>query len=223
MQLHAVIVPPPDVVQAALEAARDLIPPAPAAVEEPRRGLLDRLLARRQAEPPAEPVVTLVPAAPEAVFVRLAKFGNVTVADADGLATALEAAAATWPAPLLRVSKVGVAEAAPFDVTAQLEGDVDALRDIFRNVIEVARLQRFYLDRRTFRSELTLGSVAVEDAGPVPDSVAGAEAPHRGQPWSASRITFVRTSFVDGGTTFAEVARVELADGAEDSGALAGA
>lgn len=225
MQLHAVIVPPPGVVQGALDAAGDLIPPPPAATEEPRRGLLDRILARRPAEPPAAPVVTLVPAAPEAVFVRLARFGNVTAADADGLAAALEAEAGTWPAPVLRVIAVRVADALPFEVTAQLDGDVDALRDIYRNVIEVARLQRFYLDRRSFRAELTLGSieVEVEDGVPVPDVVAGAEVLHQGPRWSPSHITLLRTSFTDTGTTFAEVARVELAHGAEESGALTGA
>ncbi len=223
MQLHAVIVPPPGVVQGALEAAGDLFPSAPAAIEEPRRGLLDRLLARRQAEPPAAPVVTLVPAAPEAVFVRLAKLGNVTATDAAGLAAALEAVAGTWPAPALHVSRVGVTEAHPFDVTAQLDGDVDALRDIYSNVIEVARLQRFYLDRRSFRAELALGTVEVEDGAPVPGFVAGAEAPYRGPRWSPSHITLLRTMITDAGTTFAEVARVDLADSAEESGALAGA
>jgi hypothetical protein len=117
MQLHAVIVPPPGVVRGALEAAAGVVPP-PAAPEEPERGLLERFLVRRQAEPPAEPVVAVLPAAPEAVFVRLAKFGNVTVDDAEGLAAALDAVAGTWPAPVLRVSRVRVAEAHPFDVTA---------------------------------------------------------------------------------------------------------
>ena len=225
MQLYAVIVPPPAVVQAALEAAGGLFPPAPPVVTEvPKHGLLDRIIGRRKVEPPAPPAVTLAPAAPEAVFVRLAKFGNVTATDAAGLATALEAAAGTWRAPLLHVGSVGVAEADPFDVTAQLEGDIDALRDIYTNVLEVARLQRFYLDRRSFRAELTLGAVEVEGGAAVPDDVAGAEVAHQGARWSPSHVTLLRTSFTDGGTTFAEVATVELAHGAEDSGgALAGA
>jgi hypothetical protein len=221
MQLHAVIVPPPGVVRGALEAAAGVVPPPPAP-EEPKRGLLERFLARRQAEPPAAPAVAVLPAAPEAVFVRLAKFGNVTVDDAAGLATALEAVAGTWPAPVLRVSKVRVAEAHPFDVTAELDGDVDALRDIFRNVNEVARLQRFFLDRRSFRNELPLGSLDLEDDAPVPDGLAGREVPHQGAWWSPSHVTLLRTSFT-AGKPFAEVARVELAHGVEESGALTGA
>lgn len=226
MQLHAVIVPPPGVVQSALEAARDLVPPAPPAPEEPKLGRLDRLLGRRQADPQvAAPIVTLVPAEPEAVFLRLAKFGNVTGDDAAGLAKALEAEAGTWPAPVLHVTKVVVAEAHPFEVTAQLDGDVDALRDIYSHVIEAARLQRFYLDRRSFRSELTtVGSLEGEDGSPAPDSLAGTEVPHPGVRWSPTHITLLRTSFTEGGTTYAEVARIELAHGAaEELGARTGA
>ncbi|TGN62921.1 hypothetical protein EXE59_02390 [Nocardioides eburneiflavus] len=222
MQLYAVIIPPPEVVRGALEAAGGLCPPAPAAPEEPRPGLLGRLLARRQPEPPPAPVVAVLPAAPEAVFVRLAKFGNVTADDAEGLAAALDAVAGTWPAPVLRVSRVRVAEAHPFDVTAQLDGDVDALRDIYRNVNEVARLQRFFLDRRSFRSELPLGSLDLEDGASLPDGLAGRELPHQGARWSPSHVTLLRTSFT-AGKSFAEVARVELAHGVEESGALTGA
>ena len=221
MQLHAVIVPPPGVVQGALEAARDLFPSAPVATEEPKQGLLDRLRGRRRAVPPAAPLATLLPAAPEEVFVRLAKFGNVTATDVTGLVAALEAVAGTWRAPVLHVSGVRVAEAHPYDLTAQLDGDVGALRDIYSNVIEAARLQGFFLDRRSLRNELALGSI--DGGGPVPDSVAGAEVPHHGASWSPSHITLLRTSFNDGGTTFVEVARIGLADGAEELDARTGA
>jgi 2'-5' RNA ligase len=222
MQLHAVIVPPPDVVDSALRAARDLVPPAPPVVEVPKPGFLDRLRGRRPAEPEAPPVITWVPAAPDAVFVGLAKFGNVTADDAEGLATALEAVAATWPAPVVQVTRLRVAEAHPFDVTAELEGDVDALRDIFRNVNEVARLQRFFLDRRSFRSELVVGSVEGEDGAPVPATVLGVEAPHAGPTWSPSHVTLVRASFGGSGTTYSELSQVTLAPGVVEPGAGSG-
>jgi hypothetical protein len=220
MQLHAVIVPPPSVVLDALEAGRDLFPP-PVATEEPKQGLLDRLRGRRRAVPAAAPLATLLPAAPEEVFVRLAKFGNVTATDVAGLVTALEPVAVTWRAPVLHVSAVRVAETHPFGVTAQLDGDVGALRDIFNNLIEAARPHGFFLDRRSLRSELALGSV--DGGGPVPDPVAGAEAPHDGASWWPSHITLLRTSVVDGQTTFVEVARIGLADSAEELDARTGA
>jgi len=223
MQLHAVIVPPPDVVRGALEAAHDLCAVTPAAPDEPTRGVLDRLRGRRRPVTPAAPPVALLPAAPEAVFVRLAKFGNVTGSDAAGLAEALKSVAGTWPAPVLRVTKVTVADAEPHDVAAQLDGDVDALRDIYTNVNEVARQQRFFLDRRSFRSELMVGSVATGDGAAVPADIAGAEAPHAGPRWSPTHVTLLRASFGASGTTYAEVERVELGRAAEELGTGTGA
>ena len=222
MQLHAVIVPPPTVVEDAFEAARALLPEAPVAAEEPTPGRLGRFLGRRQPPPPPMPVVSMVPAEPAAVFIRLAKFGNVTVTDAEGLAAALQVVARNWQVPILRASTFAVAAAHPFDVTAQLDGDLDALGDIFANVNEVARVQRFFLDRRSFRAELFLGTIETPDGAPTPE-VAGAELEHQGPQWSPTHITLLRTSFSDGGTTFAEYARVELADAAEDLGARTGA
>ncbi|MGF9756570.1 hypothetical protein AAII07_15310 [Microvirga sp. 0TCS3.31] len=223
MQLHAVIVPPPDVVRGALEAAHDLWSVTPPAPDEPARGLLDRLRGRRRPVTPAEPATALLPAAPEAVFVRLAKFGNVTGTDAAGLAEALRSVAGTWPAPVLRVTGLTVAEAEPHEVAAQLDGDVDALRDIYHHVNEVARQQRFFLDRRSFRSELLLGSVEGEDGAPVSSDVAGAEAAHAGPRWSPTHVTLVRASFGASGTTYSELAQVELGRAAEELGTGTGA
>lgn len=223
MQLHAVIVPPPDVVRGALEAAHDLCSATPAAPDEPARGLLDRLRGRRRPVTPAAPPVALLPAAPEAVFVRLAKFGNVTGSDAAGLAEALRSVAGTWPAPVLRVTGLTVADAEPHDVAAQLDGDVDALRDIYHNVNEVARQQRFFLDRRSFRSELPIGSVEGGDGAPVPSEVAGTEVAHAGPRWSPTHVTLVRASFGASGTTYSELAQVELGRAAEELGTGTGA
>ena len=159
MQLLAVIVPPPEVVRDALEAAQALCSTEPATKDEPGRGLLDRIRGRRGGPSRTAPSVALHPLSSDAVFVRLAKFGNVTGDDVEGLARALAAVAGTWPAPVLRTTGVSVTESEPHTVTAQLGGDVDALRDIYGNVNEVARQQRFFLDRRSFRSELVVGSV----------------------------------------------------------------
>ncbi|MBD3926036.1 hypothetical protein IEZ26_15540 [Nocardioides cavernae] len=215
MQLLAVIVPPPEVVRDALEAAQALWAPAPATNDEPARGLLDRIRGRRRGASSTAPGIALRPVSPDAVFVHLAKFGNVAGDDAEGLARALAAVAGTWPAPVLHTTGVSVSESEPHAVTAQLGGDVDALRDIYGNVNEVARQQRFFLDRRSFRSELVVGSVEGEDGTPVPATVAGAEAPHAGPTWSPSHVTLARASFGASGTTYSELAQVELAGVAE--------
>ena len=220
MQLHAVVVPPSDVVLAALEAASELACAVPTTPQEKPRGrLLGRLRGRGPVEP-AGPAVRFVPAAPEAVFVRLAKFGNVTAEDAADVAAALRAVAGTWTAPVLYVGRITVAEQAPFDVRAQLEGDVDALRDIYRNVNEVARAQRFFLDRRSFRAQLVIGSLEVGDE--TPSEAVIAEVAHRGRRWSPDCFTLVRPSFA-AGLRFVEVAPIALAAVADDLDLGAGA
>ena len=214
MQLHAVVVPPTAHAQAALEAAQVLAPP-PVVVDEPKPGLLDRWLGRREPEPVAdEPAVTLVREPPEAVRVRLAKFGNVTTNDAVGLTAALEAEAGAWQVPVLYVAALAVGAEHPYEVTARLEGDVDGLRDLYRNVNEVAQSQRFFLDRRGFRSEMVLGTMRVEDESPPP--LAGVEVPFRGAYWSPSHVSLLRATYGAGGTTFAEYARIELRDCPEE-------
>lgn len=223
MQLHVVVVPPPDVVDDALNAARQLFASAPTTAKGHERGLLGRLLGRREPADPTIPSVTVAPGAPETAFVRLAKIGNVSAGDATGLAAALEAVAGTWRIPILHVSKVSVSEAAPFDVSAELDGDTDALHEVFRNVHEVARLERFFLDRRSFRTALPLGTVTTADGSPVADDVAGRTVEHRGPRWSPTHITLLRTTFTADGTTFAEFARVDLSDNTEEFGASAGA
>jgi len=213
MQLLAVIVPPPEVVREVLDAAHDLCsPPQAPDAPPPARGLLG-LLGRRREAPPAAPVVALRAAEPSTVFVRLATFGNVTGDDASGLGDALASAAGAWPAPVLRVIGLTVTEDDPAAVTAQVGGDVDALRDIYHQVNEVARQQRFFLDRRSFRSELALGTL---ETGVPPPILAGTELPRAGASWSPSHVTLVRASFTSAGTTYAEHARIDLAPGAED-------
>ena len=213
MQLHAVIVPPPGVVSGALEAAAGVVPPPPPAPEEPRRGLLDRLLARRPAEPPEVPVVAVLPAAPEAVFVRLAKFGNVTSTDASSLVSALRTVVATWPSPRLHVSGVSVGQGRPIDVMARLEGDVEALAAIYRNLNDAAKREGWFLDRRSFRSELKVGEVEVPDGAVVPDALPGATVEDRGEEWQATHISFLRSVHRADGPAYEEIRTLPLATG----------
>ena len=222
MQLLAVIVPPPEVVRDALGAAQALCSTEPVTKDEGGRGLLDLIRGRRGRASHAAPAVALRPLSSDAVFVRLAKFGNVTGDDAEGLVRALTAVAGTWPAPVLRTTGVSVTESEPHTVTVQLGGDVEVLRAIYGHVNEVARQQRFFLDRRSFRSELVVGSVDGEEGAPVPATVVGAEAPHAGPSWSPSHVTLVRASFGAAGTSYSELSQVELAPGLAGSSADSG-
>jgi hypothetical protein len=213
MQLYAAIVPPQSVVDAALEAARVVVSPPPPPAPEQKARLRDRVLGRREPEAPAPPELTFNEAAPGAAHVRLAKFGNVTSTDAGALADALAASAGAWPMPVVYVTHLVVGTTYPFEVSARLEGDLDALRGLHRGVNEVAQSQGFFLDRRSFRSELVLGTVQTADYGSsVP--LAGIEVPCRGPYWSPTHVTVLRSSWAAGATTFTEYARIDLGDDA---------
>jgi 2'-5' RNA ligase len=211
VQLHAVIIPPPGVVEDAAEAARELVAAQLPKADEGRPGLLARLR-RRPADP--APTVSIALADPGALFVRLAKFGNVTSSDATNLADDLRGVAATWAAPRLHVSRVTVGQGRPIEVAALLEGDVDALTAIFRNLNDAAKRQGFFLDRRNFRSELRLGEVEVPDGAVVPDALEGAAADVHGPEWQPTHISFLRSVHRGDGPAYEEIHRLPLAVGA---------
>ena len=115
MHLQAVIVPPPGVMDGALQALADIFDPDSAPVPVPRRSLLGRL---RTSEAAATVPEVVWEPSPDAVFVRGCKFGNVTLTDAQSLVKAFEEAASTWVTPVVRVVDIHRGEAAPFSVTA---------------------------------------------------------------------------------------------------------
>ena len=211
MQLHAVIAPPTTVGWDAAQHAFGLVAEDAAAVEEPRRGLLSRFRSSRAADP--APVATFVPAEPSSVFVRMARFGNVTSTDASHLATALETAAARWPAPVVHVGSLDFREE-DGTVAACLEGETDALASIFREVNQVAKGQGFFLDRRSFRSEVVVGRVEIPEGARVP-AVVGTTVEHVGPEWRASTISLVRTSHTSSGNRFEELSALPLATATE--------
>ena len=217
MQLHAVIVPPPDAVRGALEAAQGLFAAVSEPVEEPRRGgVLSRL--RRPAPTPtqADAVVSFFPATPGAEFVTLAKLGNVTVTDALTLTKALAEAAGDWTPPMVRVSALTVGEVNPrhvipaLDVHARLEGEVDALHAMFRGLNDVAKAQRFFLDRRSFRPEFPLGFVEARHGESIPEALPGSSSPHESEWFRPTHVTIMRSLHSSNGTTYEEFERVVL-------------
>ena len=208
MHLQAVIVPPPGVMDGALQVLADIFEPDSAPVPVPRRSLLGRLRTSEAAATVSE--VVWEPSPPDAVFVRVCKFGNVTLTDAQSLVKAFEEAASTWATPLVRVVDIHLGEAAPFSVTARLEGELDVLADIFRGTLEVAQEQGFFLDRRSFRSELSLGSVAAPPDAMVPESLPGAVIPVDGVAWQVTHLQLLRMTRQGTDTTFTQLAAVPL-------------
>ncbi len=209
MQLQAVIVPPPDVLDDVLAAARRIrLTPEEPTEEEPRGGLLKRF-SRRGATEAAPPEVTFSVVSSEERFVRLTRFGNVSNDDTETLGVALGLAACDWPAPVVHVSGLVIDTTAPAPViTAQLGGDTDALRLIFRSILEVAQSQRFYLDRRIFHTEFPVATLDIIDDTSVRERLELET--FRGADWPVSHLSLLRLSFDSPARHFEEIAVVPL-------------
>jgi 2'-5' RNA ligase len=216
VQLQAGIIPPQSVLQDALAAAQTIHLKPAAPPEKP--SIVGRLL-QRQSEAPAL-ATELTVRASEAMFVRVARFGNVTSDDARRLARALGEVAATWPAPVVHVAELGIELTdTQLVVNAQLGGDIDGLRDIFRNFNEAAKAQRFFLDRRSFRPEFTVATVDLPDDPTFLDRLEWDADAHRGPDWQAAAISMMRVAFGDKAQKFEEFDSLAVGSAPGDEGA----
>ena len=207
MQLQAVIVPPQSVLQDALAAAQTIHLKPEATPEKTRT--VGRLFQRQGALP--APAAELRVVASDAMFVRLARLGNVTSEDARRLARALGEVAATWPAPVVHVADLGIELTdTHLVINAQLGGDTDGLRDIFRNFNEAAKAQGFFLDRRSFRAEFTVAAIDLPDDPSFLDRLDWAADTHQGPDWQATAISMMSVVFGDKAQTFKEVDSLAL-------------
>lgn len=210
MQLQAVLIPPIEVLQDVLDATQSirLVP----VIEEPRPGMLERLLRRETpAAPPPHPTLTVVPS--EEAFVRLARLGSVAVGDALNFAEALGVAARTWSVPVVHVAGLVIDTTVPRPViTAQLGGDTDGLLRISASIQEVGKQRRFFLDRRSFQPEFTVAAVDLPDDPSLRERIVFDAQDHRGPDWQATHISMVRASFDSTSQSFAEVASVPVGD-----------
>jgi 2'-5' RNA ligase len=209
VQLQAVIVPPQSVLQDALAAAQTIhLKPQDAPPEKP--GMVARLL-HRQSEA-AAPSAELTVVASNTMFVRVARLGSVTSDDARRLARALGEVAATWPAPVVHVAELGIELTdTQLLVNAQLGGDTDGLKHVFRNFNEAAKAQRFFLDRRSFRPEFTVASIDLPDDPSFLERLEWDAENHRGPDWQATSIAMMRVAFGDKEQTFEEFDSLALA------------
>lgn len=210
MQLQAVIVPPPGVMDGPQVILDDIF--RPDVVPAPARSLVRRL---RKPEPVSVPSVEWQPHLPNAVVVRVCKFGNVTLDDAQSLITSLERAAATWTTPVVRVADIHVGETEPFSVAAGLAGDLDALDAVFGHVLGVAERQGFFLDRRSFRCQVALGTLTVPPGATIPESLPGVVIPVNGPAWTLSHLQLQRVARVGTDTVVDELAAIPLGSFAE--------
>lgn len=141
----------------------------------------------------------------------IAGFGNVTPTDAHRVVAALTTAAADWPRPELVLS--GMAEFdSPTDSSlwARLEGDLDALFAIARDVTRCVERLGFFVDRRAFQPMLEIATTG-KDADPRDlDAAADALASFRGQPWVMDALTVFTTAFIGAQSVWREYERIPL-------------
>lgn len=214
MQLLAVIIPPPPVLQDAFAAASTIClkPEELAAAPAEKGGVLQRL--RKKAPEPevVEVSLTVVPAITS--FVRLARFGNVTLADSLALAETLASAAASWPSPVVHVAELDIdLTDTQLLIKAQLAGDTDSLRKIFGSFHVTAKRERFFLDRRSFRPEFDVASLELPDDQSVLERLDWDADSHVGPEWQATHISMMKVYLGPDGQTFEEIAQVPLGGG----------
>jgi hypothetical protein len=164
VQLYAALVPPaPEldrarVVVAGVGPVAD--PVSEATSEAKHRAGGRRWFRRREVEAeaePEEPMLTLVPT--PAVYAILTKFGNLSAADAIGLADALTSRAQEWASPRLRLEGGFVHQPeGRTSLFTGITGDLDEVRELIRGVAHVAQGLHMFVDRRIFRPEIQLGT-----------------------------------------------------------------
>lgn len=194
MQLQAILLPPPEVIDGALKAAESVTIASPQQ-EAVETGGLGRLFKKAPRVVP-RPALEMVPLPTPSV--KVVRFGNVTSDDADNLGAALTYAATGWPAPNLHVVGIHVEQTpTQFLLTAELGGDTDLAWTIYRNVIEVGRTQRFFLDRRSFQPAFSFASLTIDgEPNPalvesIPEFELGDAATYTGPSWQVTYLDLV--------------------------------
>jgi RNA 2',3'-cyclic 3'-phosphodiesterase len=127
------------------------------------------------------------------MYIPVTNFGNVTLADGRALQDELRREAATWAAPKLAFGGGTALEwRGDQSVWAKLEGDLDQLQQIGRNVPTVVQRLGFFVDRRQFRPWLAVGTITDHTTAPYLERLVGALEGFRGQTWQLEHVCVVR-------------------------------
>ena len=210
MRLFAVMLPPPDRLEA-LRAAVEAVRPGGPSVEPKRR------LLRRGSTPTADlaPHDQLDLVDLPLMYLPITNFGNVTQGDSVNLANALRAEAATWARPALHFSGGTALEwRGDESVWAKLDGDIDALNVIGRGVPQIVQRLGFVTARRQFRPWLAVGTITEKTEAPYLESLVAALDAFDGEPWVQDSVSLMRgLPDGEGPLPFEEMERMPLAAG----------
>lgn len=203
--LSAVLVPP----LAQREAIARLLTDAGARMAAPTA---DRPRSwRRPRAASASPVtVPLVPLPVERMAVHVTRFGFVDPESATRLQVALERDALAWTAPTVRVvgrlSTHGTDEQLHLD----LDGEVDGLRSVFREITDSARRAGFMLDRRSFVPVIPVADLDPAVSDEALATLVAALEDFAGEPWQARVVTLAKLGFGPDDRDLREVASIAL-------------
>jgi 2'-5' RNA ligase len=210
-----VIVPPPAVLDAVTFVLQSVNGVPVAAAKPAKGGFLRRRgnPAAPTAEPPeeVEEELDLIPR--ERLFLPVAGFGNVTREDAVPLAAALNAAAASWASPSVRLAGGGALEF-PDDrsVWAKLDGDIEDLLTVANGVAQSVERRGFFVDRRAFRPWLAVATITGSTTASHLENVVAALDAFEGEAWTIEWISLVKPSFESSAPVMKELYRIPLGD-----------
>jgi RNA 2',3'-cyclic 3'-phosphodiesterase len=226
MRLFTAIVPPREVLEEVKRVVQSVNPPLPSA-EKPR---MSRFAGRRyrgahaagreptrdDMQPQVQPTTHELDSPDvEDMYLALAGFGNVALADATKLAAALRPQVATWSSPELVFAGAAALEF-PGDqsVWAKIEGDLDALNAIGRGVPLAVQRMGYFVDRRKFRTWLPVGTITDTTTAPYLEKLVAALDSFRGEPWRVDGVSLMKgISDSDTGRKFELMELLPLAGG----------
>jgi 2'-5' RNA ligase len=216
MQLRAALVPPPPLADAVTGVVASVSVPVeePAPVAAPsHRGLL-----RRRAPATVELDAPVGPPPPQLDLVLsdqmhlpLCAFGNVTTDEQERLRRALAQVASGLPSATVWVAGGTALEfSGDRSVWAKLEGDIDALWAIFRGINEGVEKVGFFLDRRSFRPLLAVGTINDATTAPYLEDVVAALDAFRSDPWQVEAVSLMKVALTGKPPRATELGRVPL-------------
>jgi hypothetical protein len=162
--------------------------------------------------PSAAPALT--PVSTGLMTIHVTRFGFVDPAAGDRLRATLERDARGWTAPTVRVGGTLSTHGSDERLHLALEGEVDGLRGIFREITESARRAGFMLDRRSFQPLLPVAELdeSVSDDA-LATLVAGLEA-FAGTPWQVQDVVLARIGFGSGDDSLQPVGTIPIGESA---------
>ena len=212
MHVRAALVPPAPIAESVAGLVASVEVPVEAPPAAAGRGLFRKRAAAAAAPaPPTARQLHLLPS--DQLQLPLCSFGNLTTEEVNRLRRALGEISSGLPAPTVWVAGGGALE---FDgdrsVWAKLEGDVDGLWKVFRGINEGVERLGFFLDRRSFRPWLAVGTINDATTAPYLEDVVAALDAHRSEEWLVDGVSLMKLALTGRPPLSTEVACVPLGD-----------